>query len=376
MPKPRNVMPAYRRSKKRGGTSGRRAPKRRRTGSKYRTKGKRAKKQTRWKAPGIPRTIVPSDYQSRSACVNFDYYQSWAVSPQLAAAQQGGNANNMQYICFTMNSPCDMFSAMMPFAKTTGKQTTDLPVYASAQIPYTTSAGAVLAQGVQNFIDWAKRYERACVIGSKVTFTIRPKSSPYQYHNAAYTVGDTNAQPPTVSSLTVPSFESTAQTQEDSTNVITHVTDAPPLGTDPESLVLTDKIPEIMRRAGIKRYRMGAIQNSKNGIFCTVSYSAKKFHDIKDIKDNDQLFQDIDRSTWKLNNPTKPVYGIVGLQKEEIASPSAATTNEQKSQGDYFVECKASYTVLFRDPYQVADTNIPMEGVATGTAQTPHHGDL
>lgn len=364
-------------SRKRQSRRPRRVAKRRRTTkSKYAGRAKRAKKQTRWKAPGIPRTIVPSDYQSRSACVNFDYYQSWAVSPQLAAQQQGGNANNMQYICFTMNSPCDMFSAMLPFAKTTGKQTTDLPVYASPQTAYTTSAGNVLPQGVLNFIDWAKRYERACVIGSKVTFTIRPKSSPYQYHNAAYTISDANAQPPTASTLSVPSFENTAQIQEDSANVITHVTDAAPLGTDPESLVLTDKIPEIMRRAGIKRYRMGAIQNNKDGVFCTVKYSAKHFHDVKDIKDNKDLFQDVDRSTWKLQNPTKPVYGIVGIQKEELSSPSAATTNEQKNQCDYFVECKASYTVLFRDPYQVADTNIPMEGVATGTHQTPHHGDL
>lgn len=370
--------------KKRGGYSTRRATKRRRIGSKktkYRTKGKRTKKTRRWKAPGIPRTIVPSDYQSRSACVNFDYYQSWAVSPQLAAAAPGGNANNMQYICFTMNSPCDMFSGMLPFAKTTGKQTTDLPIYAAAQMPYTTSAGNVLAQGVLNFIDWAKRYEKACVIGSKVTFTIRPKSSPYQYHNAEYNEYSYNtAHPPdpagSQARYNVPSHENVAQIQEDSTNVITHVTDAPPLGTDPESLILTDKIPEIMRRAGIKRYRMGAIQNSRNGIFCTVSYSAKKFHDVKDIKDNADLFQDIDRSTWKLQNPTKPVYGIVGLQKEELNSPSAATTNEQKNQGDYFVECKASYTVLFKDPYQVADTNIPMEGVHTGTGHTPHHGDL
>lgn len=365
------TMPSYR---KRRGAPSRRTAKRRKTNSKYRTKGKRAKKRTQWKVKGrVPRTIVPSDYQARSACVNFDYFNSWAVSPQIAAGTSP--ANNMQYLCFTMNSPCDMFSAMLPFAKTTGKQLSDIPTYAAQQMSYPSSAGNVLPVSVDNFMDWAKRYEKACVIGSKVTFTIRPKSSYYQFHNDAYSINITNQTPTTANVATVPGHENVAQIQEDSTNVITHVTDAAPLGTDPESLILTDKVPEIMRRAGIKRYRMGAIRNTKSGVFCTVSYSAKKFHDVKDIKDNDQLFQDIDRNTWKLNAPSKPVYGIVGLQKEELVSPSGATANAPKPQGDYFIECKASYTILFKDPYQVADTNIPMEGV-TGTGQFPHHGDL
>jgi hypothetical protein len=362
-------MPARKRRSGGGHSAAKRS---RRTTTKYRTKGKRAKKRTAWKVKGrIPRTIVPSDYQSRSVCVNFDYFQSWAVSPQLQAAQPGGVANNLQLMTFTMNSPCDIFSAHLPFALGTGKTTTDIPGYAAAQIPYTLDGSNVLPSSVSNFTDWAKRYEKACVIGSKVTFTFRPKSSPYQYHNAAYSMSDQNNTPPTTSTITVPSFENTAQTQEDSTNIITHLTDAVPMGTDPESVTLTDKIAEIMRRAGIKRYRMGSIQNTKSGVFCTVNYSAKKFNDVKDIKDNDKLWQDIDRSTWKLNNPTKPVFGVVALQKEEIASPTYAGANEAKAQGDYFVEVKASYTVLFRDPYQVADTNIPMAGVNTGTGQTP-----
>jgi hypothetical protein len=116
----------------------------------------------------------------------------------------------------------------------------------------------------------------------------------------------------------------------------------------------------------------------KDGAICSLNYSAKKFHNVKDLKDNQQLWTDIDPVTGLFimthnGNTTKSVYGVVAIQKEEMTSPAGTQALAFKAQHDYFIETKYSCTVLFKDPYEIAGNNIP---TATGRAPQARMDEL
>lgn len=336
-----------------------RRPKRART---TRTLARRkAKKMGRkWKSPGIPRTIVSADFQRRSQAVNFEYTQQWCVSPSIQAV-----ANTLQFIQFKMNDPTNIFGDMLPFAANTSQAKGAIPNYAAAATYYGDDGTNIKPQAVGSFATWSKRYEKACVIGSKVTCILRPKDVFNVQSRPEFSTNVNTAQQQYPAILTT-------ERALDASRIVTLLTDAPAFGTDPESVALTTKVPDLIKRSGVKQYRMSYTPGGKDGAFATVNYSPKKFSHVKDIKDNQQLWSGIDvngRLTM-LNNstPVKPVYGIVAIQKEELRSPSGAIGAAAKPQHDYFVECKYSCTVLFRDPYEVTDTNIPTAAPPRGRA--------
>lgn len=318
----------------------------------------------KWKAPGIPRTIISSDFQRRSQAVSFEYTQQWAVSPSLMSV-----ANSFQFITFRMNDPTDLFASQLPFAANSSQATAALPDYAAEQFPYGDSAGVVNRQRVNNFANWSKRYEKACVIGSRVTAVLRPKM--------VYRDGETAAFTSQASGNDV-AYNKQFHTELglDASRVMTFLTDAEPFSTDPESVNTTTHIPLMLQRSGVKSYRMSYTPAGKDGAFCTINYSPKKFNNLNDIKDNSKYWSQIDLTTGDLNmsndgTTVKPIFGIIGIQKEEMTSPSATTPLGAKKQHDYYIECKYSCTVLFKDPYEIAGTNVP-----TATGPAPMHDEL
>jgi len=342
----------------------------------------------KWKAGGIPRTIVSADFQRRTQAVNFEYTQQWCVSPQVIG-QTGGTANSLQFITFLMNDPTNIFGSQLPFGANTSQAVGAQPNYAREQRAYGDDGSTVSPQQVGNFKTWSQRYEKACVIGSKVTAVLRPKMVYRTGGTDAFTTGLPGSP---VAGMPAPvNFPAQTDYEKalDASRIFTMVTDAVPFSTDPESINTTTKIPQIIQRAGVKSYRMSYTPGGKDGAFATMGYSPKKFNNLKDLKDNQQFWSDIDLNTGrlKMTNQTapggtaetvKPIYGIIGIQKEELNSPSGVNAKGNKTQHDYYIECKYSCTVLFKDPYEVGGTNVPtVYGHAhTGTQHVPHDMDL
>jgi hypothetical protein len=325
----------------------------------------------KWKSPGIPRTIVSADFQRRTQAVNFEYTQQWSVSPSII-----GVANSLQFIAFTMNDPTNIFGGCLPFGANQSQSTSALPNYARPQVDYGEDAATstVDKQKVAAFKTWSDRYEKACVIGAKVTAVLRPKMVYRQGSTDAYSIPTVTAG--TTSTASVPTQDH-HQFPLDASRVATILVDKQPFGTDPEAVNVSTHIPELIKRAGVKSYRMSYTPAGKDGAFCSVSYSPKKFNHLKDLKDNQRFWSDIDKTTGDLtmtngNQPVQPVYGIVAIQKEELNSPTGVSSAYAfKKQHDYYIECKYSCTVLFKDPYEVQGSNIP-----TATGQAPRgHGD-
>jgi hypothetical protein len=166
----------------------------------------------------------------------------------------------------------------------------------------------------------------------------------------------------------------------DASRIVTFLTDAAPFGTDPESVNTLSKIPELVKRAGVNQKRMSYTPAGKDGAFATIAYSPKKFHHLKDLRDNKQIWSGINDQTGNLTMmrtdqptvPVKPVYGIIAIQKEELHSPSGSDGQALKTQHDYYIECKYTSTVLFRDPYEVESKNIP---TVTSTGSAPRGRD-
>ena len=358
--------------------------KRRRVGGKTLARRKAKKLGRKWKAGGIPRTIVSADFQRRTQAVNFEYTQQWCVSPQIIG-QTGGTANSLQFITFLMNDPTNIFGSQLPFGANTSQAVAAQPNYAREQRAYGDDGSSVNPQQVGNFAAWSKRYEKACVIGSKVTAVMRPKM--------VYRVGGTDAFETEVDTpQTYQKYPAQTDYEKalDASRIFTLVTDAVPFSTDPESINTTTKIPEVIQRAGVKSYRMSYTPGGKDGAFVTMGYSPKKFNHLKDLKDNQRFWSDIDLNTGrlKMTNQTapggtaetvKPIYGIIGIQKEELNSPTGVNAKGNKAQHDYYIECKYSCTVLFKDPYEVGGTNIPTafgHAHRTGTQHVPHDMDL
>ena len=357
---PRDTMP---RMKRKRSTIRVRRVKRRGTSLRRRKAKKLGRK---WKSSGVPRTIVSSDFQRRSQAVNFEYTQQWSVSPKILSV-----ANSLQFIQFKMNDPTNIFGDMLPFAFNNSPLVGALPNYAAAQRPYGDDGTNVSKQSVGNFTTWSNRYEKACVIGSKVTLILRPKLVFNEQRQPSY-----ESQANTAGTQTTTSYPVVTTTERalDASRIITLLTDAAAFGTDPESVNTNSKIPGLIRRSGVKQYRMSYTPGGKDGAFATVAYSPKKFNHIKDLKDCKQFWSDIGAdgrlTMMNGNQPVKPVYGIVAIQKEELNSPSGVEQFAAKPQHDYYIECKYSCTVLFKDPYEVEGTNIP-----TATTSSRGRGD-
>lgn len=344
------------------------ASKRRRAGGRSLARRKAKKFGRKWKSPGIPRTIISSDFQRRTQAVNFDYTMQWCVSPQIIG-QTGGAANRLQFVTFVMNDPTGIFGAGLPFGVSNAQTVAALPNYAQNQRAYGDDGTTVYAQVVNNFATWAARYEKAMVIGSKVTAVLRPKMVYRTQEAESFTTainGAANTQ------QAFPAVDTVTQAL-DASRVATILTDAKPFDTDAESLQLTSKIPQIIERAGVKSHRMSYTPGGKDGAFATINYSPKKFDHLNSLKDNNSYWSDINRQTNRLTmtNTTapgataikvKPVYGVLAIQKEELSTPTAGTPDAGKIQHDYYVECKYQCTVLFKDPYEIDSTNVPTAG--------------
>lgn len=356
--------------RKRGGSykrSGKRRATKRSTASLRRRKAKKMGR--KWKAGGIPRTIVSADFQKRSMAINFEYTQQWAVSPSIM-----GVANSLQFITWVMNDPSNIFGAQIPFGANNSQTTGARPDYAVEQSPFGSANSTVNRQVVGSFANWSKRYEKACVIGSKVTAILRPKMVTTGSQRDAFAAPGTTTNKGVVGTDddTTQAFPAVDTTHGalDASRIVTLMTDAKPFDTDAESISLTTHVPDLIKRSGVRQKRMSYTPAGKDGAFATLNYSAKKFANVKDIKDNAHLWSGIDQSTGYLTQvspngtATVPVYGIIAIQKEELTSPSASPSLSFKKQHDYYIETKYSCTVLFRDPYEIAGTNVP---TVTGT---------
>ena len=166
--------------KRKRSTRGR--PRKQRTTARNVRRRKAKKLGRKWKSAGIPRTIVSADFQRRVQTVNFSYTQQWCVSPSRLAV-----ANSMQIITFVMNDPTHIFGANLPFAQNLSNTVESLPDYATEQATYGEQNGLVDKQQVGNFANWSKRYEQACVIGTKVTMILRPKMVMRESQTAGFT---------------------------------------------------------------------------------------------------------------------------------------------------------------------------------------------
>ena len=346
--------------RKRGGGY-KRSGKRPATKSLRRRKAKKMGK--KWKSNGVPRTIVSADFQKRSTAVNFEYTQQWAVSPGILSV-----ANSLQFITWVMNDPSNIFGASLPFGANLSNAIGSLPNYAAPQQPYGQTGGLVDKQIVGHFSNWSKRYEKACVIGSKVTCVLRPKMVVRKRETAEYDI--TNNQ---VGQENTASEQLQSALPIDASRIVTLLTDAKPFTADPESLSTLSNVPDIIKRSGVRQKRMSYTPAGKDGAMASLNYSAKKFHNVKDLKDNQQLWTDIDPATGNFTmthngQTTKSVYGIVAIQKEELTSPAGTQALAFKAQHDYYIETKYSCTVLFKDPYEIEGTNVPMATTGTGHA--------
>lgn len=343
--------------------------------SKYRSSYKRRKVARKWKAPGVPRTIVPANYQQRSVAVNFEYHQQWAVSPRVIGAT-GGDANRLQFLCFSMNTPQDIFSAGLPFGDSSSYTYANIPNYAAAQLPYTTSGGGstqITRSGVNSMTTWSKRYKQAMVIGSEVTCILRPKAGYTHVELPDFTTTATTASGTTTTQY--PEREHAEATQFDASKIASFLTDVAPFHTsDPESINSNTPITNLTQRAGVRLQRMSYTAGGKDGAIVKIKYSPKKFFNLKDLKDNQQHWVQINQSTNEMGAPSKPCWGIVAIQKETLHSPTGALDIQKPIQHNYHVEVKASYTVLFRDPVIDAANNIPQAGQGTGFFATGGHG--
>lgn len=362
-------MPRY--SKKRSKSRAKRGVKK---SSKYRTSYKRRKARRTYKAPGIPRSIVPADYQQRSVAVNFEYVQQWAVSPRIIGAT-GGNANRLQFMAFAMNNPTDIFSAGLPFGDSSTYTQSAIPNYAAAQLPYGVAVGGVVLRShVNSFPTWGKRYKQACVIGSEVTCVLRPKAGYIDTHTPAFDTGIPAGAQGTQQSY--PGYTGAIAPQFDASKIVSFLTDSAPFHpTDGESINANTPVTNLVQRAGVRLQRMSYTAGGKDGALVKVKYSPKKFFDIKDLKDNQQHWVSLDPSTNMFGAVSKPVWGIIGIQKEETQSPTGVEEFQLKPQHNYHVEVKASYTVLLRDPVIDAAANVPQAGQGTGPS-IPVHDEL
>lgn len=350
------------------------APKRRRVGPRFykKRRGGRTRyyvrrdvRRKQWKiAHRVPRRITPASYQRRTMPINFCYMKTWNVSPSTMQV-----INKPQMLCFVLNNPVDIFHDGLPFGDSKSTAQVDESTYAAPNVGWIheidNGVSKVIPQAVDHFGEWAKRFEKFAVIGTKVTLVFRPKPITGSMESIPSHTISVNT-PNGIGTNTVAGYNINT-TAYDASRIVTLVSDADPFGTNPESLNNTLSVPEIEKRAGTRSHRMTYTPAGKVGAIATIKYSPKKFWNLADLKDNDEMWTDLhynpDTQQSSVGVIHKPVYGYCVVQKEEINSPTNAPF--PKMQHDYVVTAKVSMNILFTDPVQLPENNIP-------TAQAPN----
>lgn len=276
--------------------------------------------------------------------------------------------NKPQMMCFVLNNPVDIFHDGLPFGDSKSKAQGDESRYAVPNIPWVRQpdhgVDYVVPQQVEHFGEWAKRFEKFCVIGTKVTLVFRPKPITGSHSTIGSHNISVNVNPGTGIGTNSVAGATVSETAYDASRIVTLVSDADPFGTDPESLNNTLSVPAIEKRSGTRSYRMTYTPAGKVGAIATIKYSPKQFWNLQDLKDNQEMWTDLhyntDTGLSSVGTIEKPVYGYCVIQKEEINSPLDAVG--PKMQHDYVVTAKVSMNILFTDPVQLPENNIPTAG--------------